>query len=131
MVRVFLIVLLASASPIRGMQLKGAVTDSAGAAIANAMILIHWDSAGSTVGVADNIGIRADVIVRTKQDGAFTVELPPGFYDLLVAAPAFTPAARKVRLKTGKAQEIRGCLSPDPLYAAEMGDRVRADPPKP
>jgi hypothetical protein len=34
---------------------KGEVTDISGAAIGGAMIMIHWDSAGITVGLATNV----------------------------------------------------------------------------
>jgi|SRR5215472_4161486 len=42
-------------------KLAGTVMDSAGTPIANTMVLIHWDSAGSTVGVTDNIGIEKEL----------------------------------------------------------------------
>jgi hypothetical protein len=106
------------------MQLKGVVKDPEGAVISGAMVLIHWDSAGSAVGLKSNVGITADRTVRTKDDGTFSIDLPPGFYDVFVAASAFTPACRKLRLKPGKGIEISFRMTADPLYTAEMGDWV-------
>src|SRR5438876_5484656 len=34
--------------------IAGRVVDSEGAVIANARVLVHWDSSGSTVGLTDN-----------------------------------------------------------------------------
>jgi hypothetical protein len=46
-------------------SIGGQVTDSEGAVIANARLLVHWDSSGSTVGLRVNVGIKHDVIVVT------------------------------------------------------------------
>jgi hypothetical protein len=113
-----------------GETLKGAVKDSLDTPIAGATVVIHWDSAGSTVGLKDNIGVRADLSIRTKEDGTFSVELPPGFYDVFAASPTFTPVCRKVRTKPGQAMEITFRMNTDPLYTAEMGNRIEAVPPK-
>ena len=110
--------------------LKGAVKDSSNTPIAGALVFIHWDSAGSTVGLKDNVGIKADLSVRTKDDGTFTVEVPPGFYDVFAASTAFTPACRKARIKSGKSAEIIFRMNADSLYSAEMGDRVEQLRPK-
>lgn len=111
------------------MQFKGTVRDSSGTPISGAMVLIHWDSAGSTVGLSDNVGIRADLTIRTKEDGTFSVELPPGFYDVFAAALAFTPTCRKIRAKGGEPVEIQLRMNVDPLYTAEMGNRVETARP--
>ena len=106
-------------------QFKGTVRDSSGGPISGAMVLIHWDSAGSTVGLSDNIGIAADLTVHTDEDGTFSITLPPGFYDVFAAARAFTPTCRKIRTKGSEAVEIELRMNADPLYTAEMGNRVR------
>jgi hypothetical protein len=67
-------------------QFKGAVKDSSDAAIGGAAVLIHWDSAGSAVGLKSKVGIKADLSIRTRHDGTFSVDLPPGFYDVFAAA---------------------------------------------
>ncbi len=54
----------------------------------------------------------------------------PGFYDVFAAAPAFTPACRKARVKSGGKVTIRFRLAPDPLYGAEMGTRIKVARPK-
>jgi hypothetical protein len=109
---------------------KGTVTDSAAGPISGAMVLIHWDSAGSTVGLTTNAGIKEDLVIHTKVDGTFKVDLPPGFYDVFVAALAFSPTCRKIRLKPGEGLEVTLRVNTDPLYTAEMGNRVEAVPPK-
>ena len=127
--RVLVLVILSfitcSNAPADG-PFKGIVTDSPETPIAVAMVLIHWDSAGSTVGLADNLGIKEDLVIRTKQDGTFSADLPPGFYDVFVSAPAFSPTSRKVQVKAGEAQLITFRMIPDPLYTTEMGNRVQA-----
>jgi len=40
-------------------RLEGKVTDSVGAAIAGAVIFVHWDSSGSTVGFRSNVGTKS------------------------------------------------------------------------
>jgi hypothetical protein len=131
-VRYFFLLILAVTLPAiaSGEVLKGAVRDSSGSPISGVMVFIHWDSAGSTVGLTSNVGIKPDLNTRTKDDGTFTVELPPGFYDVFVAETAFTPVCRKVRIKPGGEVDTTFRMKPDPLYTAEMGNRVKAVPPK-
>jgi hypothetical protein len=50
-------------------RFSGAVTDESGGAIAGAMILLHWDSAGSTVGLDSNVGIKNDLVLTTDEKG--------------------------------------------------------------
>ena len=113
-----------------GPPFKGTVTDSLDTPISGAMVLIHWDSAGSTAGLTTNVGIKEDLVIRTKEDGTFRLDLPPGFYDVFVAAKVFAPACRKIRIKLGLEQEVTLHMKADPLYAAEMGNRIEANPPK-
>ena len=107
-----------------GEMLKGVAKDSLNMPISSAMVLIHWDSAGSAGGVKSNNGIKADLNLRTKDDGTFSVDLPPGFYDVFAASPAFTPSCRKVRLQPSETVEIMFSMYADPLYTAEMGSRI-------
>jgi hypothetical protein len=106
------------------------VKDSSDTPISGALVFIHWDSAGSSIGLKDNIGVRADFSIRTKDDGTFSVDVPPGFYDVFAASRAFTPACRKARIKLGGAVEIAFHMNTDPLYTAEMGNRIEAVPSK-
>jgi hypothetical protein len=130
--RNFLLLILVVVTPAiaSGETLKGVVKDSAGTPISGAMVFIHWDSAGSTVGLKSNVGIKTDLTLRTKEDGTFNIDLPPGFYDAFAATSAFTPACRKIRLKPGEPMEITFRLDADPLYASELGNRVEIIPPK-
>jgi hypothetical protein len=111
-------------------RFKGTVTDASDTPISAAMVLIHWDSAGSTVGLTTNVGIKEDLVVRTNGDGTFKVDLPPGFYDVFVAAMAFSPRCRKIRIKRGEGLAVTLRMNADPLYMAEMANRVKSIPPK-
>jgi hypothetical protein len=97
---------------------KGSVTDSSDTPISAAMVLIHWDSAGSTAGLTTNVGIKEDLVIRTNGDGIF------------VAAKAFSPTCRKIRMKRGDGLEVTLRMNADPLYTAEMGNGVEPIPPK-
>jgi Carboxypeptidase regulatory-like domain len=100
--------------------IAGRIVDSEGAAIAKARVLIHWDSAGSTVGVTDNIGIQQDLVVTTDESGTYSANVPPGFYDVFVSAMAFTPTAAKVRVKQAQPTRYNSALRPDPLVSREL-----------
>jgi len=106
---VFLCFSLSSAA--QQSAITGRVTDSEGAALANARVLIHWDSSGSTVGLRDNIGIKQDVALVTDTNGHYSAEVAPGFYDVFVSAVAFTPTAAKVRVKEGQATTLNRKLN--------------------
>ena len=92
--------------------------------IANARVLVHWDSSGSTVGLSDNIGIKRDEIVVTDASGKYSANVPPGFYDVFVSAMAFAPAATKVRVKTGTPATFNTKLNVDPLVSKELAHEI-------
>jgi len=104
----------------RQSEITGEIVDSEGAAIANARVLVHWDSAGSTVGLSDNTGIQHDVIVTTDTTGRYSAVVPAGFYDVFVSAMAFTPTAAKVRVKKEQRITYNSTLRPDPLVSREL-----------
>jgi hypothetical protein len=106
----------------------GKITDSEGSVIANARVLVHWDSSGSTIGLTDNIGIKQDVIVVTDTSGQFSTSVPAGFYDVFVSAMAFTPAATKVRVKEGRPTTFSTKLKADPLVSKELGHEIYPAP---
>jgi len=112
--------LVAAGQPQSG--ITGEIVDSEGAAIANARVLVHWDSAGSTVGLSDNVGIQHDVTVTTDSNGRYLAEVPAGFYDVFVSAMAFTPTAAKVRVKKDHRITYNSTLRPDPLVLSELAD---------
>ena len=94
----FAVLLLFSVVSTRAGTLSGIVRDSEGAVIANAHVVVHWDPSGSNY-LKDDIGIKEDIAATTDSSGHFSVELPPGFYDVFVTAMAFTPHCDKVRVK--------------------------------
>ncbi len=104
--------------------LKGTVTDSEGAAISGAHILVRWDSSGSGVGLKSNLGLRHDLSFETDNNGQFMSLLPPGFYDVFVSANAFSPECRKIRVNAGEAAIYKPRLKVDPLVTKEIGHRV-------
>jgi hypothetical protein len=126
LVSVFLCISWLSANPKS--SISGQVTDSEGAVIANARVLVHWDSSGSAVGLRDNIGIKQDVIVATDTSGQYSANVPPGFYDVFVSAGAFTPTATKVRVKEGEAATFSTKLKVDPLVSKEIGHEIYPAP---
>jgi hypothetical protein len=116
-------ILLLCASFVAGESqsiITGRIVDSEGAAIAGARVLVHWDSAGSTVGLSDNIGIQQDLEVTTDTSGTYSAKVPAGFYDVFVSATAFTPTAAKVRVKQAQRTTYNSALKPDPLVSREL-----------
>ena len=96
--------------------IMGRVTDSEGAVIAKARVLIHWDSSSRK-----SYGSTQDVSVLTDSSGMYSVMVPAGFYDVFVSAPAFTPIAAKVIVKEGQKATLDTKLYVDPLVSKEIG----------
>ena len=108
-------------------HLSGVVRDSEGAVISGAHIFIHWDPSGSEVGLRTNVGIKQDLTLTTDDNGSFSAELPPGFYDVLVMATAFSPDCRKIRPKAGQTATINAKLNVSLIVMKELpGPRVSA-----
>ncbi len=105
-------------------RFSGTVTDENGGAIPGAFVLLHWDSAGSTVGLNSNVGMKTDLVLATDEKGRFVAEVPPGFYDLFVSAMAFTPMCRKIRLNGIATTQPTFRMKVDPKVTMELGDRV-------
>jgi hypothetical protein len=95
--RLFLLVLLAATSA-HAATLSGTVVDYTEAAIPDARVIIHWDSVGLD-SVKENVGIKGDEIATTDATGHFSLELPPGVYDVFVAAAGFFPHCEKLSVK--------------------------------
>jgi hypothetical protein len=89
--------MLASQNAPAKVLLQGMVTDSTGKMLTNAQLVVHWDPSGSKSGLTSNLGIPEDRFLKTDTHGAFYAELPPGFYDILVTAPGFSPECRKIQ----------------------------------
>ena len=94
---ILVFVLLASL-PARATTLSGTVTDHYGAAIPNAFVVIHWDRVGLT-GVKKNVGTKADKSITTNETGHFSLDLPPGVYDVFVSAAGFSPHCDKIVIR--------------------------------
>lgn len=110
--------------------ISGQVSDSEGAAIRNGRVLTHWDPAGSSTGLSDNIGIKQDVTAITDSNGKYSVSVPAGFYDVFVSGTAFTPTAAKVRVKPGKIARSNAKLKADKLVGEELGPKFDVGPSK-
>jgi len=120
---VLAVVLFISAAPPGNGRLSGRVTDSQGAVISEAYLIVHWDSSGSTVGLASNVGIVHDLNLQSDKEGVYSVDLPPGFYDVFVSSQAFTPSCRKVRVRAGEIASFSPKLRADALVTKELADR--------
>jgi protocatechuate 3,4-dioxygenase beta subunit len=112
-------IVLCVGNPGGAATLSGAVRDSEGAAIPGAHVVVHWDSAGTNY-LKDNIRTNEDKIATTDEDGEFSFDLPPGFYDVFISAPAFSPHCEKIRL-SGKATKKFGVkLKVSPVTSQEL-----------
>ena len=98
--------------------ITGQVTASEGAVIADARVLLHWDSSGSAV---EHLGFKQDVIVVTDASGDYSTNVPAGFYDVFVSAPAFTPIAAKVIVRERQKAMFNARLYVHPLVSREIG----------
>jgi hypothetical protein len=109
-------------------KLTGAVRDSEGAVIANSIVLVHGDAQGADAPRGATAGLRKDLRLTTNSMGVFSVELAPGFYDVVLFAHAFSPNAHKVRIRNGQTVSYDAKLLPDPQITAEFGDEFVKDP---
>ena len=112
------LVCLLFAMQAQAATLSGIVTDSEGAAISKAHIIVHWDSSGSTY-LPNNLGLKQDLTMTTDENGQFSADVPEGFYDLFVAAGAFSPHCEKIRL-TGKSKSFKIKLPVSPVVSKEL-----------
>jgi hypothetical protein len=123
-VLVFLYISRMSAVPQNA--IKGQITDSEGAVIAKARVLVHWDPSASRSAATENS--VQDMSVVTDGSGVYSAMVPAGFYDVFVSAPAFTPIAAKVRVKEGQPTTFSTKLNVDPLVSKEIGDEIYPAP---
>jgi hypothetical protein len=105
-------------------RLSGTVTDTEGGVISGAYVLVHWDHCGSEVGLTSNVGIKSDLRLQTDRNGAYSVNLPPGFYDVFVFATSFTPTCSKVRIRAEQGAVLSPKLNADPVVGRELGEEL-------
>ncbi len=79
-------------------NLSGKINDTVGAVIGRAFVVVHPD----TDGLVPPTDKREIQTLSSDINGAFTVEVKPGFYDVCVMASSFIPECRKVNVKRGK-----------------------------
>ena len=100
-------------------KIKGTVTDSTGAIISSATVLIHRDWPEQNT---------QDLRLNTDKFGRFSIELAPRFYDVAIFAQAFSPNSGKVRIRSSQATYYTAQLPVDPQWVAEFGDRFVENP---
>ncbi len=112
---VILSALLLNAGISLASTISGTVQDSEGAVVSNAKITVHRDpsAAGNE---------SADRVISSDKNGQFTLEVVPGFYDIFVSAPAFSPQCTKVRVREAEPATYMPRLHADPLVIRERGD---------
>ncbi len=114
------------APPAAGETLRGIVSDIAGAPIAGALVFVRWDQSGSTRGIG-NVGIKQDLMMKTGERGAFTTQLAPGFYDVFVSSPAFSPACRKIRIGKGAVVNVEERLPVSIIVMNELAYKITGE----
>ena|SRR5579859_1154781 len=58
-------------------------------------------------------------VVALDAKGGFELPLPPGLYDVLVAAPAFVPICKRIAVITGQSYEFKARLRMDEEHMVE------------
>jgi hypothetical protein len=71
--------------------------------------MIRWDSIGLD-GVKENVGTKDDIITASGATGHFWPELPPGVYDIFVAARGFFPHCEKITVKRNQVRSYEVVL---------------------
>ena len=122
----FLVIFMLAAVSTKAATVSGTVFDRAGAVVRGSRVIFHWDASGSNQLKDITGGGRQDVSMVTDEDGQFSVELKPGFYDVFVAAMAFSPHCEKVRVKD-KEMKMSVTLDVSPIVIKETGDSVVVD----
>ena len=114
---VFLIVTSATAQSTA--NLVGKVTDTVGAMIPRALVVVHPDMAGLPPNDK-----RETKTLFTDAKGTFALNVKPGLYDVCVMISAFTPECRKLNVKAGQSVSPRFRLRTPPEDARMIADTV-------
>ena len=81
---------------------SGVVVDvGEGAPVSNVHIWIHNQSGN---GIYETL---------TDRSGHFAIQLPDGYYDVLVGAPGFAPFCKRVWIRPGRPSKLKVRLGPD------------------
>jgi protocatechuate 3,4-dioxygenase beta subunit len=99
--------------------LRGSISDSNGAAVSNAYVVIHADATGR-----ETMPAASELMLRSDADGHFSTDLEHGFYDVCVMANAFTPDCRKLRIRSGRITEHRIRLKVDAAVISTVADTL-------
>lgn len=78
-------------TPTPSGALRARISDTMGAAISRAFVLVH--SAGSE---------KTSQQLSVDENGELQVQLAPGLYDLFIGSRGFVPYAKEVRILSGK-----------------------------
>jgi len=91
-------------------SLSGVVMDATGAVVVGAAVRIeHWET-----GKSGHAALKEDSLVQSGQDGRYAINLKPGVYDVFISFTIFSPAAKKVKVETGKTFDFSPKLKIDP-----------------
>lgn len=101
-------------------DIHGRVTDSEGATISGAHVLVHPDFAGTWY--KDD---RKDAALVTNSAGEFRIALPSGFWDVCVMADAFAPRCQKVNIGNEKTTSLKFVLPVSREVSKLLGDAVK------
>lgn len=79
------------------------------------VIVVHWSNDGMhpTTMVQDRIA-------TTNQMGTCTIELPPGTYDVFIAASELGPAAFRREVRPGATTSLSASLKPAPSHLSPV-----------
>jgi len=90
---------------------RAATMGSAAAPIAGAkIIIVHWTNSGMQPSLVQ------DQVAATGPMGMYTVDLPPGTYDIFISATELMPGAFRREIKAGQTTELPVNLRATPLH---------------
>jgi hypothetical protein len=88
--------------------LRGVVRDASGAALGGATILVqHWEFNENRKHFVPVV----EPVAYSDFQGRFSINLPPGKYDVFVSSLAFSPLAKKIKIEPGK-ETVLDCELP-------------------
>ncbi len=99
-------------------ELRGTIVDEMGAHMWASYVVIRKDSAGSTT------TSKSTLRTLTPENGTFSTDLEPGFYDICVMADGFQPVCKKAKIVDEKGTAERFILKLDPAVTDPLWDRI-------